>query len=221
MSGYWNILNVYSCQATVLYIGHERNVTEVSSNHMIGRTNSDVKFLRIDNHPQLTVIPGNLYQFFPNLESIMIVTTAIDKVSREDFYGLNEFKQFYLNNAKVTIIPSDLFIENPLMHSIYFNNMPIQHVGHRVFDHLPYLTSLWVANGVCINTYVNTNRATVLSIMFRLIVSCPPTFEMTEDAILNGQGFEKRIQPLVNKMLESERRIERLQDRLTALENKA
>lgn len=207
--------NLYSCEASVIFFGHERNLTQVSNNHMIGRNNSDVHLLIIRDQLQLSVIPRNINQFFPNLEAIMINNTRINEFSRIELEGLANLKQFHFGDALVTKLGNDLFIENPLMDSIRFENNPIQHIAQQIFDHLRSLVRLTFINTTCVDDLVATNRTGVLNTMFQVIVNCPPTIAMVEEKIINGPGLAKRIEQQVDPL---EQQLETLRNRVAVLE---
>lgn len=132
----WNVNDIYSCEAQVLFLGHECNLIEVSRNHMAGMNNSDVKLLAISSQLDVTFYPRNVYQFFPNLEAIYIYDTAIEEMTEEDLQGMQSLKQFQLVQANVVAIRNDWFIGAPNLVSIQIHSQPLQHIAPRVFDHL-------------------------------------------------------------------------------------
>lgn len=219
--------NAYSCLAEVLFLSDPRNVTEVSFNHLAGRNNSDVKLLIIQNQLLLTVFPRNIYQFFPNLEGLQVGSSSIAEFNREDLRGLDKLKGIHVYSGKITEIESETFENQPQLERLAIESMQIQHFGRRVFDYLPMLNRLHVQQNPCINTYV-TNRAAVVNLIAQIFRSCPPSFEMTLTEILESPKFlgivEQEVAYQVNphrvKLLETERRVERLEERVRVLEEK-
>lgn len=94
-----------------------------------------------------------------------------------------------MNDCQVQVIESDLFTESPTWIAISFNRNLVRHVGHGAFDNLPNLTHLHFTDTTCINQVTTTLTAAEL-IKFRFIVNCPPTFEMTETKIIQGNQLQ-------------------------------
>lgn len=213
----WKITNMYSCIAKVLFIGDDRIVTNVSSNHLAGYTNNDVQHFAIDNHASMVYPPRDIHLFFPNLISIGMTNNGFTEISKEDLKGLTQLKQITLNLNKIQEVPADLFIDNPSMIAISFHQNKIRHVAHNVFDHLRELKSVEFASNTCHSQNVNENRAAVELLIFNLKRNCPATIEMTEARILSS--FEFRSQ--ANRTAELEERMRRLEHRLEILESGA
>lgn len=207
--------------------GDDRYLKEVTGAHKAGRNNDDVKWLWIDNYPHLEHIPRNIYQFFPNLQALLIVRTGIAKVSGEDFRGLSKLVQFEFNNAKITSVGNDWFKETPNLQFICIQGHPLRHIGSRVFDHLTSLNTLHVNLNTCIDVFVNHNRPAVLQLFSRFANECPPSAETASDDIFEGAIFEdkvdaliaRQIEPLVRKLQATERKVESLEGRVSTLEN--
>lgn len=87
----WMVNNAYTCTARVIFVGNPQLITDVSTNHMAGRNNSDVKGVRIRSQP-IEFIPFGLSNFFPNLESIDMAFSTVRTVSKNAFKGLKKIK---------------------------------------------------------------------------------------------------------------------------------
>lgn len=224
MTSNWNSGSIYTCTARIVFLGDTREIVDVSYDHLPGLTNADVRGLNIINQ-SLTVVPRGISNFFPNLQSLYLFDVSVDEVTNSDLTGLGGLKQFRLA-ANVQTIESDLFINNPLLESIEFTTNPIQHVAHHVFDNLVNLTSLHLTKATCIDESTVKNRADTKLLTFKLIVNCPPSFEMTETKIVDGNRLQNKVDervglktdPLVELLLESEKRVEELEGRVEALE---
>lgn len=220
----WKIGSIYTCSARIVYLGDTHEVIDVSYDHLPGYTNADVKGVYITGQP-ITIVPRNISNFFPNLESLDLRNVDVTEVTNRDLLGLNKLKEFILVKAKIQILESDLFVNNNLLQSISFNSNSLRHVAHHVFDNLPYLTSLDLLSSGCINS-VSSSRAVTEALIFNLIINCPASFQMTENKILNGDGLQSQIDDrvsfktdhLLNMLLESEKRVEELEVRVEALE---
>lgn len=213
MRALWQTSSIYTCTARVVFLGDTHELIDVSHNHLTGYTNADVKGLFIPGQP-LSVVPRNISNFFPNLESLYLSNLDVTEVTNTDLFGLGNLKVFVLVAAKLSSIESNLFVNNPLLHSISFNDNPIRHIGHRVFDSLVNLTILDFQINFCINEG-SSNRTTTEALIFSLIVNCPPSFEMTETKILNGAGLLDQIDhrvanitdPMLSMLLKLEERV--------------
>lgn len=180
----------YTCLAKFHPSPGEKNVTDVSHDHEDGRGDADVEAL-IFNEP-LSFTPFNIYQFFPNLVAIDINGKETSELVRDNLKGLQSLKYFSFSRNKIQIIESDLFAENPLMESIYFDGNPIRHVAFNVFDDLKELRTLYMSDTTCINESATIPNAVDL-LRFRILVYCPPTFEMLEEKIVNGSLLQSVI----------------------------
>lgn len=86
-----------------------------------------------------------------------------------------------------------MFIDNPSMAYITFDNNLMKHVAPKVFDHLNYLVTLYIRGNPCLDDISDNNRANTIWIMFRIMVYCPPTFDMIEDKLVNGNKLQGKF----------------------------
>ena len=188
----WMIQSIYACSARVIVVGDLRNVTEVSQNHVVGFSNEDVKGIVIEGQ-NLRFEPRNLETFFPNLEAFDIYRSQIQEILKGDIESLRNLRQLNLVGNNIQAINSNLFESNLKMTAISFSTNPIRNVDHKVFDHLEELSTLAFTETSCINLQYWNNRAGVLHLTFQIIVSCPPSFEMTQAKLLSGSEFQRTI----------------------------
>lgn len=205
--------SAYPCQAQVIFVGDSRAVTEVSHNHLAGKNNSDVTQLHIINQV-VGFIPNNVSEFFPNLDYFDVFNTAVAEITRDSLKGLHRLRIFYADWNRIKSIGSDLFADNLELQEISFYSNPIKHVAHRVFDHLTQLKHLNFAHTACINSDASGRTATV-QLILKLPISCPPTFEMIETQIVNGEMLEEKFIVARN---ETDQQIRVLIQRLELLE---
>lgn len=189
----WRVSNVYTCTARVVFVGDSRVVTEVSNNHMSGKTNSDVKGITI-NHQNIGLVPNNLSYFFPNLESVMMENAGVTLVNRDSLRGLTKLRQLYLYWNNIPAINNDLFIDNPNVAYITFDNNRIRNIAPKVFDHLNQLSTLLFRHSdACISEISDNNLEHTVWIIFRMMIYCPPTFDMIEEKLLNGNKLQLKL----------------------------
>ncbi|KAJ6639147.1 hypothetical protein Bhyg_11887, partial [Pseudolycoriella hygida] len=225
--------SLYTCTAGILPSFGNRSITDVSHNHLDDRDNDDVKALVIAQMIPFT--PLNIHVFFPNLISFAMYNTNTSELTSESLKGLEDLKlfDFGLEDLKlfdfgmntITTIERDLFAANPSLESVSFERNPLMHVAPKVFD-LPSLHTLNIRSTTCIDDLANNDRAAVDSLKFRVIVKCPPTFEMLEEAIINGDQLrnivkaqvENEVDPIRDILKEIEIEQNLLAERVEALE---
>lgn len=182
--------NLYTCTAGILPSDGGRNVSDVTHRHLVGRDNDDVQALFIDESIAFT--PRNIHSFFPNLVAFTIYNKNTAELTRESLKGLNDLRLFEFSYNSLRIVEPDLFIENPKIEWIHFGNNPIRHVGFNVFDNLQNLKSLYLDNTACIDELA-INPVDLDILKFRILVNCPPTFEMLETKLVSGSILQNII----------------------------
>lgn len=187
----------YRCTAQVIFVGDSRIISEVSHNHLAGKNDSDVTQLFIQNQV-VGFIPHNVSDFFPILNRFDVNNASITELTRDSLKGLYRLRIFQVNVNQIEGIRGDIFMDNSELQQINLINNPIKHVAHRVFDHLTQLTYLNFQTTTCINSNANTRAATV-QLIFQLLLSCPPTFEMIETQIINGEKLEEQFSVIRNE----------------------
>lgn len=224
---FWFVNGLYCCTARLVLLGDPFVVNDVSQNHLADNSNSNVTGLRII-HQDIKQLPRDLENFYPNLESIDLQASKVEAISKDDLKGLLNLKQLHLNDNKIKVIESDLFADSPLMVAISFYNNPVVHVAHNVFDNLPELKTLHFELSICCSQGAFANRDLVLTLISRLTIKCPPSFDMTINKILNGEFFQKKIaeeiekvvNPLWWKQYESDQRLAKLEEKIRLLEGR-
>lgn len=140
---FWRVPSIYTCTGRIVFSGDPRFNTEVSQNHLEGRSDSDVAGVRIRDQA-VGFVPLGINNFFPNLESFDMMRSDVAEVSSEALRGLSRLRQFSLFVNRVQIIDEALFRDNPHVIGISFGNNIVRHVAHKVFDHLSHLDSLGI-----------------------------------------------------------------------------
>lgn len=184
--------SIYTCAARLVFAGDTRNVTELDGIHAEGQDNRNVEAL-LYNQQDIGFTPRNISWFFPNLIWLNADTINSPELGREHLEGLQSLRTLRFGNNKLREIEYDLFIDNPLLTAIYFEYNPIRHVAHNAFDHLSGLRILLMYENACINELAN-NRGDVETLLFQILLECPPTFRMIEERIINGSELNNKIQ---------------------------
>lgn len=211
----WTMNDIYICEGTVFFTGHDRIINGLTGNHLANKTSIDVEGFSI-REQRLRFFPRNLHEFFPNIDAIRVRDTGLSEISNEDIKNL-PLKQisFSLNNFRT--INASLFASNPELQAISFDYNPVMHVAHDVFDGLINLTRLRFLNTTCMDQIVDGDVELVERMVFEISRQCPPTSRMIAEELGTTQLKEKvskqknKISELEAKVLEHERRIEALE----------
>lgn len=123
----------YICEVVDVTKKSDKHKLEViTREHVPGKTNADVKILRIRMKP-LKVIPKGLFRMFPNLRMVTIVDCGIRAISREDLVGLESLEFLNLSRNKLKSLPDDLFADTKNLREIYFDNNRIEYMSSKIF----------------------------------------------------------------------------------------
>lgn len=216
--------SLYGCEAEMVSTGTGPDIIYVSDRHDPGMGNDDVLILIFTNSLQLT--PLGISNFFPNLKVLSFKNIGSPELTNEHLKGLNNLENLDFGDNNLRIIEPNVFNETRLLQIIRFNNNPIRHIAHNEFSDLEELTFLEMSSTACIDS--NATKPVELDILlFRLFIDCPPTFEMTEEKIVNGDLLRSNVQAQIaeetNPILKMLKRIkkeqEKLDERVTILEN--
>lgn len=215
---FWQLGSLYGCLAKV-NLDENQNVNEISGAHAAGKTNEDVKGIKFEANSG-KLLPTGIDVFFPFLEAIVAeLSKDFIKVSREDFAPFRRLRQVHIYGNKIQELDSDLFISNPLIAHISFGGNPLKHIGHRTFESLKELASIYLVSANCINNEAQNNRPGVLKIMQTISVNCPPSSEMIIKEVLESDEFKLRVEqemsektsPLAWKLFQIEEKMSKIE----------
>lgn len=207
----------YTCDATVLQVGEGRNVVSVSGTHQPGWTNQNVRALRILEQP-IDFMPENIASFFANLEAIVFGSTPIRSISSEDLRPFPELGYFAIVSGDLATVSGDVFMHTPKVEYSRFDRNRITNVGPGLFQRTPNMTSAFLHGNLCIDHSVSHSAQGVAEISQELAFKCPPTVEMTEEIILNGENFQQAVGGVVEtEMTGMNNRVEQLENDHAAL----
>jgi hypothetical protein len=225
----WFIPASYICKATVLFLGHERNVEEVSRNHFTGNTNNDVIGLWIDKQRSVDFVPQNLTKFFPNIKQFSMSECGLKTLSSFELrqFGPNQLT-FGFHFNFIEQIDHDLFESTPNVQLISFDGNKVRHIGLDAFESTPRLTSLYLNGNFCISKTILNNANAIRDFKFELALKCPPTVAMLEAQLFSRQKFEtkidsqvsERINPLVLRVYQLEQQNQQYENDIANLEGR-
>lgn len=184
---------VYTCiNPRVIQINQTRNVVGVSQNHLAGRSNQDVISLIIQNELSLDFIPEDINLFFSNLEGIIFNNCPITTFTKYDLRPFPKMRHFGIHRTQMTTIRGDVFQYLPDLERLQLNINRITNIGPGLFQYTPKLSVVFFDSNLCINSQA-TSIAAVATMGAELAFRCPPTVEMIEEIILDGDNFRTAL----------------------------
>jgi Leucine-rich repeat (LRR) protein len=168
----WLLRALYTCNATVFSFNNNRNVRNVTQNHLPGRNNRHVTQLNIRDQ-NIGFIPRGIGRFCHNLESLTMVSTGITEISFLDLQHLPALRELNLYQNQIQTLRANFLMHNPRIHFVSFSYNPIRNIAASVFDLRYDLVSLNFVETTCINAFTN-NRVGVINLVTRLNIECPP-----------------------------------------------
>ncbi|KAG5669498.1 hypothetical protein PVAND_017385 [Polypedilum vanderplanki] len=182
---------VYRCYTTNIFASLTTSVTSITGEHLDGNKNKDVTALRIDGNFILPFFPRNFSNFFPNMKSITIYSSAIEELFGDEF---DEFLQLaYIDisyNRNLHTISSRLFEKTSNMIYIWFNSNQIEKVGRDLFAPIDVskLQFLGFSDNQCIDRQEvnNGNTTAIISLINELTQKCPYNNEPSKTTTLTS-----------------------------------
>lgn len=172
----WAVVTIrYGCDAAVINTCLP-TLESVTGDHQTGRSNEDVRYLRI-YHQYLPFITEGIGIVFRRLDSLMIHTSSLLSISANDLLPFPRLWYLDLHGNFLTSIGGDLFKYTPNLRFVSFGYNCIEHIGHNLVTNLTSLTFLHFESNVCIGRSASI-RDEVLSLAPELSILCPP-LEMT------------------------------------------
>lgn len=210
---------MYTCNARIIQLDQTRNVVGVSQNHEDGLTDQDVKAL-VFHDQHIDFFPEDINVYFTNLEIIVFFEFSIKSFTRNDLRPFPELKVFGIAFGQITTINGDVFKYSPNLQYVDFNNNQITNVGPGIFQHSPKLTEAHFSNNMCIDN--SAFNATGVAVIAReLSFRCPPTVEMTEEIILEGENFQEAVNDQVEpEIMVIDGRVDKLEEGSGIMTNK-
>lgn len=176
---YWNLRwatrIAYSCYPYVIPTGSNR-IEQVIGHHTFGRTNADVLGLDIWNE-ELTFVPRNIHEFFPNIRMIRFVHTGLSSISADDFKPFPQLIEFFSDFNPVTSLDGDLFKHNPGIRYLDFHSNGIEEIGPGFMSHLPALESSDFRHNLCVDFFAET--VAEIQQLELLLAKCLPSDDRT------------------------------------------
>lgn len=132
ISGNSRISNAYTCEVTeIVRALPGLEVILFTGAHLPGKTNNDVKFLRINDQP-IKFIPRNLHKLFPNLSFLTVARCGIEKLSKEDLIGLEKLEYLNSTGNLLTTLPDNLFEGNKQLRLLTLDSNKLERLSSKL-----------------------------------------------------------------------------------------
>lgn len=164
---------IYSCYTTETTRENPRVITSITGDHLLGRTNINVKGFWIVGNDFLTTVPDGLNIFFPNLEVFMWYNGALLSIDGVIFKAFPNLKAIGFQGNRLISIPGDLFKYTPNVQEIYLAGISLEHAGIGLLTGLNAAKLVAFDGNLCINMFADT-PALIQELKFKLINQCPP-----------------------------------------------
>lgn len=165
--------DVYLCQPQVISDEDDSGVLEnVLGEHLESKTNDDVGMLNVYQQ-NLSFIPKDIPDFFPNLRGLNWHESDLAKLSSEDLKPFPKLLYLGMRFTQLTTVDSDLFEHTPNLQYITFAGSQIHHVGADLVTHLKDLRILDFQLNKCIHRIAKTPEQ-VAKMNEDLPTECPP-----------------------------------------------
>jgi hypothetical protein len=170
---------VYTCGGSVTFYGNSGVIDEVEGDHQNGKDNEYVEGFELRTS-RVNSIPRNLSEQFKNLKAMDFTNSDILTLSAGDLQQFPELVTFVVWMNKIISIDGDLFMYNPKLRLIDFDDNLLENVGHNLIGNLRWLKSAAFQNNQCISTSANSPAA-LFELNANLPVKCPPLTATTTE----------------------------------------
>lgn len=208
---YSKIGRAYTCEVISLNLTDSSNyITDISGNHLRGKSNSDVKVVSFRNFcSDLTFVPKGISSFFANIIGLTFTSCGIDHLIGDELLEYSNLQYWSILYSKVSRIPGYFFATNQNLLFVQFGFNEIENVGEGLLDNLQSLTYANFIQNICINKFAE-NQSQITSLIEILRDECPDVceFDNVEDFACDTQ----------KEVLRLRRKVKDLEDRVSALE---
>lgn len=175
--------STFGCQVTSINITSLYDSTVNTINGEIhGKKNyTNVTCFSVENF-EVNFFPHGLYDFFPNLNEIIINKAGLMQITKDDLKDFGfKLKTIKLGFNKISRVDLDLFKSNPNIEKIILEFNQISKVDSGAFDSLDNLHTLDFANNQCYDDQVYYDRNAVLRLIPRIYSRCRGNHKGSEE----------------------------------------
>lgn len=170
---YGPIKTRYACKVNTISAEDLTTVDDIKGEHRSGKNNSDVEALWIENKFELSAMPSNIEQFFPNLVAISWFNGNLTTITSTDIKPFPKLIRIYLSFNKIATLDGDLFQYTSKMQRIHLNGNLISNVGVDLLADLTELARVDLRMNPCISINADTPDL-IEDLKLQLSVTCPP-----------------------------------------------
>lgn len=171
---------VYSCNGNTFATGNQVNIEGVIGSHLGERTNDDVGGFYFTNQ-NISSIPKNLAEFFPNLKVMSFLNSQLLTVAATDLQPFPELLNFIVMSNNIVSIDGDLFMHNSKLLYIDFDVNQLQHVGHNLLANLNQLRTADFNRNPCVQK-IASSISEIRDLNLLLPIICPSLTTTTKAA---------------------------------------
>lgn len=163
--------NRYYCGPSIDLSG-SKALENVKGTHQSGYTNDNVEYLWV-NGEHLLFVPQEIEKFFKNLLAMTFRDTNIHSISAQDLQSFPQLQSLEINHGDLSSLDGNLFMYNPRLLNVAFDDNEIEHIGLDLVTKLDHLRELALSRNTCIDESAFW-RPDVLKLAPKLSVLCPP-----------------------------------------------
>lgn len=163
----------YKCNCTVITMDNPTIVTEISGNHLAGKSNKDVKAFVVGFHKNVTTIPKGIEKFFENLEQFTWYSGNISTIDANIFKPFPNLLRINLGDNKLVTLAGDLFQYTRKLQEVCFGENLLEHVGHDILTGLTDLRYAGFNSNPCIDVWADKPQK-IQELIHQLAIKCPP-----------------------------------------------
>lgn len=149
----------------------------VGGQHASGRTNEDVRNLRIRDST-INRIPANIFSVFPNIEALEVFNCGSLNFIPPDFYFANNLREVRIVDNTIPALMLSPFTGVPTLETLILDNNGLTNLGPAPFVNLGQLRTLSIAN----------NQIRLLTPRFFTPLRSLRTFDASNNAIEEIEG---------------------------------
>jgi hypothetical protein len=126
----------------------QKEITEVSGNHKIGRTNTSVETIYVSSQSDTMYLPSKICTHFPNIKKIDIYAKKLVEITKEIFDGCSKLETVYLRYLNFQNVSADLFSGVPTLQKVMIIDSKIENLPQDLFKNNPNLNFIKFDNNL-------------------------------------------------------------------------
>lgn len=177
-------MSAYGCDGTPITsnVTQDTSITSISGDHLNNLTNLNVEALRIWENCNLTSIPSNIAEFFPNLLGLWINDCKFYSINSESFLNLSKIIEIDLAFNQIQIVAGSSFKNLKNLEFLYLNGNEILHIGANILQTLENLVYVSFIDNFCISKRsYDFDEDSKKNLAIDFLINCGLSLEIIED----------------------------------------